>query len=179
LEAVPRERAREVAQHRDERLLVERQRAGKRRVLARAAERERRQAHDAGAARAQTLGDRVRDQRVGRERQVRSVLLGRAERQERRAAAGREQRLDVRPGQALERRRARRRERTRIGGLRRALRGRLVTVREIVAPDVVQRAVGAASGPARLIDLALRDPAQDERVEQRLVLEQRERARER
>ena len=41
--------------------------------------------------------DRVRDQRVGRERQVRTVLLGRAERQDRGRAARRSEPLHVGP----------------------------------------------------------------------------------
>ena len=138
---------------------------GKARVLGGAAERQRRQAHRLGDARAEALGQRLGDPGVGGERQMRAVLLGGAERHARRFARRRAaRRVELRPGRASSRRR--RAGRCRARGARRV-------AGAAGAATPVQRPIAAAAGPARLIDAARGDGAQHERVQQRLVLEQR------
>ncbi len=71
-------------------------------MLARAPERERRTRDGARKARGEALRERVADPRVGREREMRAVLLGRAERNERDTWSGGECRGELRPDEPSE-----------------------------------------------------------------------------
>ena len=103
----------------------------------------------------QPLGDagrqRLGDQRVGVERQVRPVLLGRAERHDHRAPAVRHLGVDLGPRERRQRTRPRR------------------------AGDAVEGRVEPAPRPRGLIDTARVELPEDEGVQMCLVLEERQR----
>jgi hypothetical protein len=82
-----------------ERLLAQRERARERHVMARAADPQRRRHERVAEPKRDRLGERVADQRVDRQREVRPVLLGRAAREHDTVRA--HQRADLRRRQLL------------------------------------------------------------------------------
>ena len=163
-EAVTGQRAGHVREHRAERVLGERERAGEREVLRGRAESQRRQAQRARHARAEALGQRIGDPGVGGEGQVRPVLLGGAEGQHGEPAAGRERALELGPGEASER------------GLR--LDPAQGPAAELGA-QLVERRVRALARPGGGLDPGVLHRREYERPEPRLVLEDGEKARQR
>jgi hypothetical protein len=105
LEAVTAQGGDEVAQDRGEGRGLDVERAGEVEVLARAAEGDRGQRDRVADPRGEALGEGVGDPAIGAERQMRAVLLDRAEGHDRGATAGREPALDFGPDGVLEPRR--------------------------------------------------------------------------
>ena len=149
-DAVAAERADRVAQDRHERRRLQVERAGKRQVLARAADGQGGTGEGVADLGAQAFGERVRDDGVGVEREMGSVLLRRAERQDGRAAAPGHERGDLGPD-----------------------------VRRHAPADrqgrhVVERPLATAARPSHLVDGARLQIAQQQRVQLHLVLEETE-----